>query len=137
MHFGIISIPGSPKTWTWTLSPLLPPKITDNHKIMPKVSPRRLPKIHPKINKTGPPGFSVSIGCPLEPRITKMVSQVSKKEPQGLQNDSFKLKSYPFQQVPGTRYQVPGTRLPKYLFTTSRNHTKAHGQSAPVDQYKC
>ena len=49
------------------------------------------------------------LGVPLDPRITKMVSQVPKKEPQGLQNDSFKSKSYPFQQVPGTRYQVPGT----------------------------
>ena len=29
------------------------------------------------------------LGVPLDPRITKMVSQVPKKEPQGLQNDSF------------------------------------------------
>ena len=30
------------------------------------------------------------LGVPLDPRIIKMVSQVPKKEPQGLKNDSFR-----------------------------------------------
>ena len=44
LHSGIISIPGSRKTWTWNLSPILPPQITENHKIVSKVDSRRLPK---------------------------------------------------------------------------------------------
>jgi hypothetical protein len=32
------------------------------------------------------------LGVPLDPRITQMVSQVPKMEPQGLQNDSFRYK---------------------------------------------
>ena len=41
---GIISIPGSPKTWTRNQSPILAFKITKNHKKVPKVDPKRLPK---------------------------------------------------------------------------------------------
>ena len=48
LHSCIISIPGSTKTWTWKLSPILVSKITENHKIMPKVGPRRLPKSRQK-----------------------------------------------------------------------------------------
>ena len=29
LQSGIISIPGSPKTWTWNQSPILAPKVTD------------------------------------------------------------------------------------------------------------
>ena len=50
LHSGIISIPGPPKTWTWKLSPVLLPQITENHKIAPKWIPRA-PQIHPKIDK--------------------------------------------------------------------------------------
>ena len=48
------------------------------------------PKIHPKIDKSGHLLLSVSIGCPLDLRIIKMVSQVSKEEPQGPKNGSFR-----------------------------------------------
>jgi len=43
------------------------------------------PQIHPKIDKSGHLDLSVSIA-----RITKMVSQVPKEDPQGLKNDSFR-----------------------------------------------
>ena len=81
LHSGIISIPGSPKTRTWKLSPTLVSKITENHKNIPKVGPRGLPKSIPKSIKIDL-GFSAS-------RITKMVSPAPKKEPQGFQNDTF------------------------------------------------
>ena len=90
LHSGIISIPGSPKKWTWKLSPILPPQITENHQIVPKVGPRRLPKSTLKSIKTDIWASVCPLGVPLDPRITKMVSQVPKKEPQGLQNDSFR-----------------------------------------------
>ena len=44
LHSGIISIPGSPKRWTWKLSPTLTSQITENHVIVPKVGPRMLQK---------------------------------------------------------------------------------------------
>ena len=44
MYPGIIFLPRSLKTWTWKLSPLLPPKITENHQNVSKVGPRRIPK---------------------------------------------------------------------------------------------
>ena len=86
---GIISIPGSPKTWTWKLSPILPPKITENHHILPKVGPRRLPKSTPKSLKMDIRTLLCPLGVPLDPRITKMVS-LPQKEPQGLQNHRFR-----------------------------------------------
>ena len=46
-------------------------------------------QIHSKINKMKIWTSRCPLGVPLDPRITKMVSQVPKKEPQGLQNDSF------------------------------------------------
>ena len=90
LHSAIISIPGSPKTWTWKLSPILPPQITENRKIVPKVGPRRLPKFNLKSLKMDIWASVCPLGVPLDPRITKMVSQVPKKEPQGLQNDSLR-----------------------------------------------
>ena len=60
-----------------------------------------------------------------------MVSQVPKKAPQGLQNDSFKSKSCPFQQVPGTRYKVPGTRY-QSTFLLPPASTKRHLAQVPL-----
>ena len=94
LHSGIISVPGSPKTRTWKLSPILVSKITENHKIMPKVGPRRLPKSIQKSIKIEIWASVRPVGVPLDPRITKMVSRAPKKEPQGLQNDSFWKKKW-------------------------------------------
>ena len=90
LHSGIISIPGSLKTWTWKPSPTLPSQITENHKIVPKVDPKRVPKSILKSIKVDIWASVCPLGVPLDPRITKMVSQVPKKEPQGLKNDSFR-----------------------------------------------
>ena len=86
----IVSIPGSLKTWTWKLSPILASQITENHKKVSKVGPRRLPKCILKSIKIDIWTSVCPLGVPLDLRITKMLSQVVKMEPQGLQNDSFK-----------------------------------------------
>ena len=90
LHSGIISIPGSQKTWTWKLSSILQSQITENHKIMPKMDARRLSKSTLKSIKTDIWATVCPLGVPLDPRITKMVSQVPKNDFQGLQNDTFK-----------------------------------------------
>ena len=90
LHSGIISIPGSPKTWTWKLSSILQPQITENRKIVPKMDPRRLSKSTLKSIKTDIWVTVCPLGVPLDPRITKMVSQVPKNDFQGLQNDTFR-----------------------------------------------
>ena len=88
----IISIPGSLKAWIWKLSPILASQITENHKKVSKVGPRSLPKCTLKPIKIDIWTSVCPLGVPLDPRITKMMSQVSKIEPQGLQNDSFRWK---------------------------------------------
>ena len=50
------------------------------------------PKIHQKIIKIQIWVQDVLPGVPLDPRITKMVSQVSRMEPPGLQNNDFRYK---------------------------------------------
>ena len=45
------------------------------------------------------------LGDPLDPWITKMVSQVPKMEPQGLQNNSFTYKKWPISAVDQLTYQ--------------------------------
>ena len=89
LHSGIISIPGSPKTWTWKLSPILAPKIMEKSQNLSKVGPRKFPKSIQKSIKMEIWASVRPVGVPLDPRITKMVSRATKKEPQGLQNDSF------------------------------------------------
>ena len=90
LHSGIISIPGSPKTWTWKLSSILQPQITENRKIVAKMDHRRLSKSTLKSIKTDIWATVCPLGVPLDPRITKMVSQVPKNDFQGLQNDTFR-----------------------------------------------
>ena len=66
---------------------------TPNHrkitKWYPKVNPRRLPKSTLKSIKLDLRASVCPLGVPLDPRITKMVSQVPKMESQGLQNNRF------------------------------------------------
>ena len=68
LHSGIISIPGSPKTWTWKLSPILPPQITEKSPNCAPSGSQEAPQIDPKIDKNGHLGLSVSIGCPPGPQ---------------------------------------------------------------------
>ena len=90
LHSGIISIPGSRKTWTWNLAPILQPQIIENHKIVFKVDSRRLTKSTLKSIKMDMWASVCPLGVRLDPRITKMVSQVPKKNFRGLQNNSFR-----------------------------------------------
>ena len=67
LHSGIISIPGSLKTWTWKPSPTLPSQITENHWIVIKVGSRRLPKSTLKSIKTDIWASVCPLGVPLDP----------------------------------------------------------------------
>ena len=95
LHSGIISIRGARKTWTWKLAPSSPPQITENQEIVPKVCSRRVPKSAQKSLKTDIWASVWPLGVSLDPRTTKMMSQVCKKAAQGLQNTSLKLKQWP------------------------------------------
>ena len=55
-----------------------------NHKIVPEVGPGRLPKSILKSIKINIWASVCPLSVSLNPRITKMVSQVPRKEPQGL-----------------------------------------------------
>ena len=90
LHSGIISIPGPPKAWTWKPSPILPPQITEYHKSVPKVNPKRLPKSTLKSIKVDIWASVCPLGVPLDPRLNKMVSQIPEKEAHSLKNDSFR-----------------------------------------------
>ena len=89
---GIISIPGSPKTWTWQQSPILASKITEKSQKGAQSRSKEAPQIILKSIKMDIWTSVCPLGVPLDPRITQMVSQVPKMEPQGLQNDSFRYK---------------------------------------------
>ena len=61
------------------------------------------------------------LGDPLDPWITKMVSQVPKMESQGLQNISFWCKSDPFHwlschQLPVAKGPAAGGEALKYIY---------------------
>ena len=96
LHSGIISIPGSPKRWTWKLPPTSTSQITENHPIVPKVGPRRLPKCILKSIKIDIWPSVCPLAVPLDAMITKMVPQVHKTNPEGLQYDNFRCKKYQF-----------------------------------------
>ena len=66
---------------------------TQNHRKSKKCAQsgsQEAPQIHPKSIKIDICASVCPLGVPLDPRITKMVSQVLKKDPQGPQNHSFK-----------------------------------------------
>ena len=90
LHSGIISIPGSPKTWTWNQSPILAPQITDKSQKGAQSGSQEPSKMTLKSIKMHTWTSKCLLGDPLDPWITKMVSKVPKMKPQGLQNDSFK-----------------------------------------------
>ena len=99
LHSGIISIRGARKTWTWKLSSSSQPQITENQKIVPKVCSRRVPKSDQKSLKTDIWGSVWPLGVSLDPRTTKMMSQVPEKTAQGLQNTSLKRKKWPIAAI--------------------------------------
>ena len=90
----ILPNPGSPNRWTRKLSPTLTSQITENHPIVPKVCPRRLPKWSQKSIQIDIWPSVCPLDAPLGPMITKMVPQVPKIHPEGLQYDTLKCKKY-------------------------------------------
>ena len=95
LNSSILSIPGSPNRWTWKLSPTSTSPITENHPIVFKVDPRRLPKWILKSIKIDIWPSMCPLGAPLDPMITKMVPQVTKIQPEGVQNYNLKYKESP------------------------------------------
>ena len=90
-----MSLPGSPKRWTWKLPPTLTSQITENHPIVTKVGPRRLPKCILKLIKVDIWPSVCPLGAPPGPMITEMVPQVPKIQPEDLQNDNLRYKKTP------------------------------------------
>ena len=54
-------------------------QITENHEIVPKVDPKRVPKSILKSIKVDIWASVCPLGVPLDPKIIKMVSQVPKR----------------------------------------------------------
>ena len=126
LHSGIIFLLGSLKTWTWKLSPILPPTITENHKNVSKVGPRRLPKSTLKSLKLD---LRAHLAPNSEKTPTDGTPNTSGVDPRGVWSDHWASRP-PFGcplgtkfrensdrylvpgrwYVPGTWYQVPGTR---------------------------
>ena len=94
LHSSIISIPGSPKTWTWKLSPILPPQITEKSRNCTQSTSQEAPKIHPRIDKNGNLGLSVSIGCPPGPQDHQNGAPGTHKGAQRSQKASFFRKKW-------------------------------------------
>ena len=80
------------KTWTWKQSPSLAPQITEKSKKGAQSGSQGTPKMTLKSIKMHTWTSKWQLGDPLEPWITKMMPQVPKMEPQGLQNVSFRYK---------------------------------------------
>ena len=117
LHFGIMSIPGSPKTWTWKQSPILAQQITEKSQKGTQGGSQETPKMTLKSIKIHTWTSKCLLGDPLDPWITKnewvpwitkMVNLVTNMEPQGLQNDDFgrtKLQSSAITSSQGGRRQ--------------------------------
>ena len=83
-------------------------QITENHTLVPKVGPGRLPKCILKSIKIDIWPSVCPLGAPLDPMITKMMPQLPKIDREGLQNDSLRHKKQPFQQP--TSQQLPASK---------------------------
>ena len=92
LQSGVISIPEPPKTWTWNQSPILGPKITPKSENGAQSDSQGTPKIILNPLKIYTWTSKCPLGDPLNPWITKMVSQVPKMEPQGHHNVGFEHK---------------------------------------------
>ena len=99
LQSGIISIHGSLKTWTWKQSSILASQIGEQSEKGAQSDSQGTPKIIQKIIKIYTWTSKCLLGDPLDPWITKMVSQVPQMKAQGLQNDSFRYKKRPISLV--------------------------------------
>ena len=105
LYSGIISIPGSPKTWTWTLSPILVSKITEKQQNGAKVRPRRLPKSTLKSIKMDIWASVCPLGVPLDPGSPKCCPRHPRRSLEVSKMTVLDIKSDPFQQ--STSEQLP------------------------------
>ena len=75
LQSGIISIPGSPKTGTWNQSPILARKITDKSQKGTQSGSQETPKMTLKSIKMQTWTSKCLLGDPLDPSITKTITQ--------------------------------------------------------------
>ena len=75
LHSGIISIPGSPKTWTWKQSPILALQNTEKSQKGAQSGSQGSPQMTLKSIKMDTWTSKCLLGDPLDPWITKMVTQ--------------------------------------------------------------
>ena len=106
LHSGIIFLPGSLKTWTWKLSPILPPTITENHKNVSKVGPRRLPKSTLKSLKLD---LRAHLAPNSEKTPTDGTPNTSGVDPRGVWSDHWASRP-PFGCPLGTKFQENSDR---------------------------
>ena len=108
LHSGIIFLPRSLKTWTWKLSPILPPKITENHQNVSKVGPRRLPKSTLKSIKLDLWASMCPLGVPWTPGSPKWCPGYPKWSLKVPKMTVLGIKSDPFHLL--TSHQLPVDR---------------------------
>ena len=94
LQSGIISIHGSLKIWTWKQSSILAAQIIEKSEKGAQSDFQETPQIIIKSLKIYTWTSKCPLGDPLDPWITKIVSQVPRMEPQGLQNHRFKYKKW-------------------------------------------
>ena len=74
LHSGIISIPGSLKTWTWKQSPILASLFIEKSQKGAQSDSQGIPKIILKSLKIYTWTSKCLLGDPLDPWITKMIT---------------------------------------------------------------
>ena len=84
---------------------------TGNHRTIAKMYKKSVPETSKMVLKSIQMDTWTSrclLGVPVEPWVTKMVTQDTKMEPQGLQNDILAIKSFNFRQ--STSQQFPSAK---------------------------
>ena len=119
LHCGIISIPGSPKTWTWKLSPTLASQITESHKNVPKVDPRRLPKCTLKSIKMDIWASVFPVGAPLNPHYAHNAVAIPSRPAAPLRGVRRILRLRPCRRPPWMQ-EAAGWLAAKIVFFTSQ-----------------
>ena len=90
--------PGSQKTWTWKLCPILLSQIIESRKIMPKVGPTRVSKSSLKSIEMESGPRSVSLVPPWAPGSRKWCPRYFKRGLKVIKITDFLMKIDPIQQ---------------------------------------
>ena len=88
LHYDIIPIPGSLKTWTWKQSPIWATQFTEKSQKGAQSGAHETPKMILKSIKIHTWTSKCLLGVPLDAWIIKWCPRYPKIEPPGTQNDS-------------------------------------------------